>query len=101
MKQINNIEDFNEVVSKNDIVVVDFFTKWCGPCKAVSPFFESLEKEFPHIKLSKCDCEAAEDVAFKFKISSIPMFIKFEKGKEVERVSGADKNKILELFNGL
>ena len=101
MKQIKNLEEFNEFINKNETVIVDFFTSWCGPCKAISPFFESLEKEFTQIKLAKCNCEIAEDVAMKVEIRSIPVFVKYVNGKEVERVTGADKNKLVSLFNEL
>ena len=101
MKHIRNHKEFNDIISANEVVIIDFYTKWCGPCKVIAPFFEKLEKEFPHIAFVKCDCEDSEDLSDVLGVKSIPTFIKFVNGKKDTVVSGADKNKILELVNGL
>jgi len=101
MKHIHNAQEFNDLISRNDVVIIDFYTKWCGPCKAVSPFFEKLQTEYPHITFVKCDCEDSDDLIDSLGITNIPTFIKFVKGKKETVITGADKNKILELVNGL
>lgn len=101
MKHITNHGDLREVLKSGETVIIDFYTKWCGPCKVIAPFFEQLEKEFPHIVFAKCDCENSEDVSDGLGVKSIPTFIKFVNGKKDSVISGADKNKLLELVNGL
>lgn len=101
MKDIKNFSDFKELVENNEVVVIDFYTQWCGPCKTIAPFFEKLSKEYPHITTAKCDCENSNDVADGFGIKAIPTFIKFVNGKRDTVVNGCDKTKLMELFNGL
>jgi|UniRef100_A0A6C0KQB6 thioredoxin 1 len=101
MKHIKNQKDFDDIVRENEVVIIDFYTKWCGPCKAIAPFFEKLEKEFPHIVFVKCDCENSEDVSDTLGVKSIPTFIKFEKGVKTTVISGANKTELLGLVNGL
>jgi thioredoxin len=101
MKQIRNAQEFNNLINGSEVVIIDFFTKWCGPCKAVAPFFEKLQTEYPHITFAKCDCEDADDLIDTLGVKSIPTFMKFVNGKKEAVVTGADKNQILELVNGL
>jgi thioredoxin 1 len=101
MKHIKNSIDLKELIEKNEVVIVDFYTSWCGPCKTIAPFFEKLSKEYPQIAVAKCDCENSDDVADGFGIKAIPTFIKFVNGKRDTVVNGCDKTKLIELFNGL
>lgn len=101
MKQIKSSNDLKRLIENNEVVIIDFYTSWCGPCKTIAPFFQKLSEEFPSIVTAKCDCEDSEDVSDSLGISSIPTFIKFVKGKRDSVVSGCDKTKIIEMFNGL
>lgn len=101
MQQIKTSEELKQLLNKNEIVIIDFYTSWCTPCKVISPFIEKLASEFSHITVVKCDCENSEDLADALGIKSIPTFIKFVNGKRESNVIGCDKTKIMELFNGL
>lgn len=83
--------DFDRHVGKSDIpVVVDFWAAWCGPCKMMAPQFERAAKELePSVRLAKLDTEAAQGVAARYGIRSIPTMIAFQGGREVARQSGA------------
>jgi thioredoxin 2 len=83
--------DFDRQIGKSGIpVVVDFWAAWCGPCKMMAPQFERAAKELePSVRLAKLDTEAAQGIAARYGIRSIPTMIAFSGGREVSRQSGA------------
>lgn len=83
--------DFDRHVGKSDIpLVVDFWAEWCAPCKMMAPQFERAAKELePAVRLAKLDTEAAQGIAARYGIRSIPTMIAFKGGREIARQSGA------------
>lgn len=65
-------ENFEEVSTGNDIVLVDFWAGWCGPCRAFAPVFEQAAEENPDLVFAKVDTEAEHGLASAFEIMSIP-----------------------------
>ena len=65
-------ENFDEVVSSDGLVLVDFWAEWCGPCKMFGPVFEKSSEEHTDITFGKVDTEAQVELAQAFQISSIP-----------------------------
>lgn len=82
-----NDESFDEII-KNDVVVVDFYANWCGPCKVLSPTIEKLANELKDIKFIKVDVDNHEELARKYGIMSIPTLIFFKNGKEINKHIG-------------
>ncbi|XP_018098345.1 thioredoxin-2 [Xenopus laevis] len=76
------------------LVVIDFTATWCGPCQIIAPDFDKLSTDNPDIVLHKVDVDDASDVAQLCEIRSMPTFIFYKSGKEVERFSGADIAKL-------
>ena len=70
-------ENFEEVVTSNDIVVVDYWAEWCGPCKSFGPVFEKVSEDFPNAVFAKVDTENQQEIASFFQIRSIPTLMIF------------------------
>ncbi|HXR23444.1 MAG TPA: thioredoxin [Acidimicrobiales bacterium] len=69
--------NFEEVVKSNQIVLVDFWAPWCGPCRAFAPVFEKASEQHPHVIFAKVDTEAEPQLAAGFGIMSIPTLMAF------------------------
>ena len=76
--------------SMTQLVVLDFWAEWCGPCKMMAPAFKQAAATLePRVRLAKVDTEAAPGVAGRYQIRSIPTLILFRGGREVARQAGA------------
>ncbi|WP_411076118.1 thioredoxin family protein [Streptomyces sp. cmx-4-7] len=65
-------ETFNEVVSGNDFVIIDFWAEWCGPCRTVGPVFEKVSDKHEGVMFAKVDTKAQRELAQAFEITPIP-----------------------------
>ncbi len=74
-----------------DLVVVDAFATWCGPCKVLAPKLDLMQQMYPTIKIIKLDVEEISSFADKHDISAMPTLLFFKNGKEVDRVTGANE----------
>ena len=81
--------EFEKTVTENDIVLVDFWAEWCGPCKAFGPVFEKVSGKNPEITFAKVDTDAEQQLGAMLQIQSIPTLMAFREGIAVFRHSGA------------
>lgn len=82
-------EAFDQTVQDNDIVLVDFWAEWCGPCKQFGPVFERVSEKYPDLVFGKVDTEAEQQLAAAANIRSIPTLMVFKKGYLVFNEPGA------------
>jgi thioredoxin len=66
-----------ETIEGNDIVLIDFWAEWCGPCRSFGPTYEKVSEAHPNITFAKVDTEAEQAVAQNFGIQSIPTLVAF------------------------
>ena len=96
LKYINSKEFDDEVLKSKEIVLVDFYADWCGPCRMLSPVLEELAEEH---NVYKVNVDNEEELAYKYGIMSIPCVIAFKNGKEHKRSIGfVEKDKLLEML---
>ncbi len=69
---------FAEVIENNDIVILDFWAEWCGPCKAYGPVYERVSNEFNDVVFAKINTEEEPQLGRMFNIRSIPTTIAFK-----------------------
>jgi thioredoxin 1 len=65
-------DNFEDIITSNDLVVVDFWATWCAPCRTFAPIFETTSEKYPDIVFGKVDTEARAELAGRFEIRSIP-----------------------------
>ena len=69
---------FDQAVTDNDIVLVDFWAEWCGPCRMFAPIFQDAAKRHPDVVFGKVDTEAEQQLAAAGRITSIPTLMAFK-----------------------
>jgi len=92
-----------EVLNSSDVVMVDFWAVWCGPCQMVAPIVDELAQEYQgRLKVMKLNTDEAPEVAGKYQIMSIPSILFFKGGEVVEKIVGArSKQQFKEIIDPL
>ena len=103
---IATVDQFNELVNnhKEDLIIVDFWAEWCGPCKSFAPAFEALQKEFisQRVLFCKLNVDQNQAIAQQFQVSGIPTTL-FIRGKKLvhRQVGMTPKNQFAQIVNSV
>lgn len=82
-------QTFADTVGSNEIVLIDFWASWCGPCRTFAPVYENVSQDNPDIVFAKVDTEAEQGLAGYFQISSIPTLMAIRDGVVLYSQAGA------------
>ena len=88
-------QTFNQEIESNDVILVDFWADWCGPCKMISPILDEISKEYS-LPVGKLNVDENPGKAQEYSVQSIPTMVLFRNGQPVHTVLGAmPKHKLL------
>jgi len=82
-------ENFEDTISTNDIVLVDFWAEWCGPCKRFGPIYEKTSEQYDDVTFAKLDTDANQQLTNQLDIQGIPTLMAFREGVLVFNQAGA------------
>lgn len=89
-------QNIQTTIEKNQLVIIDFWAAWCGPCRRFAPVFEAVSVKFPDVVFAKVDTEAEQELAAKFEIRSIPTLAVVKEGDIIFIQPGAMPEDVLE-----
>lgn len=84
-----NAQDFEKTITDNNLVFIDFWATWCGPCRAFGPTFEAASEENPDIIFGKVDIDANQDLASAAGIQAVPTLMIAKQGQIIFKQAGA------------
>lgn len=97
--KIHNDNFRSEVLQSKQVVLLDFYADWCGPCRMLSPVIEEIAAENPDIKVGKVNVDENMDLANQFKVVSIPLLVVIKDGEVVNKSLGVSpKEEILAML---
>lgn len=91
---------FKDVIDSNELVLIDFFAEWCGPCKILGPILKQVKDELgDSVKIIKIDVDKNQRLTATYKVLGVPTLLLFKQGKLVWRQSGViQKQEIISLL---
>lgn len=98
---VKSEEEFKTAISASNLVVVDFFAVWCGPCKMIAPMLEKFSKDYSNVNFYKVDVDELPSVAASNEVTSMPTLLFFKSGELVGKVIGANPGAIKQTIDKL
>lgn len=91
---------FSEIISKDKLVLVNFFAEWCGPCKMMTPVLKQVKDNLgERVSIIKIDVDKNQSLAAKYQVRGVPTLLLFKNGQQVWRQSGmVPKNDLINLI---
>ena len=91
-------KEFEEIISGDKTVFCDFWANWCGPCRMLGPVFEEISEKYENAVFVKVNVDEEEELAIKYRITSIPNIIAFKGGEPISSSLGFVPASALEEF---
>ena len=89
--QINS-GNFEQVISSDKLVIIDFWATWCGPCRALSPIMDELAEQYKdEVVIAKCDTDENNEIAMQFGVRNIPMLVFMKNGEVLDTRVGLQR----------
>jgi len=82
-------KNFDTILNKEKLILIDFWAEWCGPCVMMSSIIEKFAAESKNIKVIKVNADFNKNIIEKYQIRGLPQFILVKNGKEIKRFAGA------------
>ena len=96
MAKVATNTNFPELLQGNNLIIVDFWATWCGPCRMLSPILDEVEEEMAgQISVVKVNVDDADEIAAQYRIMSIPTLLFFKNGQLVDKTVGAMPKAVL------
>jgi len=104
--ELHDVSELSDIVKRNELVLIDFYTTWCPPCKMIAPIVETYAKKYRDVVFAKVNCEGSPDspnaiMAKSQKIVAFPTFIAYSDGQEYDRIIGANRDGLLAMISNL
>ena len=93
------LQILQEATAANQLVVVDYYAIWCGPCKKIGPFYDELANFYNDIIFTRVDVDENEETAAFANVSAMPTFQTYRNGQKLKEVVGASQEKLLALIH--
>lgn len=96
-----NVDNFSKFTTENDLVLVDIWATWCGPCKMIAPIVDQISIDFQgQLSVGKLDADSNRETVSELGVRNIPTLLLYKNGEVVDRLVGAvSKEKLTEMIN--
>ena len=98
---IENEKIINEIMSNENLIIIDFFAEWCGPCQMLTPVLRNIDEKYGEkVEIYKVDVDENQSIAMRYGITAMPTLLFFKDGNEVERQVGyIDEDELVKLVD--
>jgi thioredoxin 1 len=93
--RVDGTAELSAAIDEHELLLVDFYADWCGPCQMMEPTLEALAAE-SDLTVAKVDVDANQDLAGQYNVRGIPLLLLFVDGQQVERLTGVQQRESLE-----
>ncbi|KAI4314230.1 hypothetical protein L6164_027161 [Bauhinia variegata] len=89
---------FDSNKESDQLMVIDFFATWCGPCNYMLPIFNDFAERYKDVQFIRIDVDLFKEVAQEYQVEAMPTFVLIKKGKPIDRLVGARKDQLQKLI---